>query len=81
VNRRFGGTYRFHLQGRKMFHLLTLVPRLHFSGLKMEAMRSSETSVRTRFTQYHTAEDGILLIKILFARMIIWYKNNEYVRK
>jgi hypothetical protein len=31
-----------------------------FSALKMEAIRSSETSVHTRSTQRHVPEDGIL---------------------
>jgi hypothetical protein len=58
VNRRFGGTYRLHLQGRKIRERGTSVGRwLH---LKMEAMRSSETSVHTRSTWRHIPEDGIL---------------------
>jgi hypothetical protein len=31
-----------------------------FSTLKMEAIRSSETSVHTRSTRHHIPEDGIL---------------------
>jgi hypothetical protein len=57
VNRRFRGTYRLSLQ-----------PPAHsgcsladFSTLQMEAIRSSETSVHTRFTRRHIPEDGILL--------------------
>jgi hypothetical protein len=57
VNRRSGGTYR-----------LSLLPPAHagsslafFSTLKMEAMRSSETSVHTRSPLRHIAEDGILI--------------------
>jgi hypothetical protein len=56
VSPRFGGTYRLHLQ-----------PPAHagssladFSTLKMEAIRSSETSVHTRSTRRHIPEDGIL---------------------
>jgi hypothetical protein len=42
-------------------HLLTLVPRSRiFFTLKMEAIRSSETSVHTRSTWRHIPEDGIL---------------------
>jgi hypothetical protein len=33
---------------------------LYFSALKMVAMRSSETSVHTRYTQLHISEVGIL---------------------
>jgi hypothetical protein len=46
---------------------LSLQPPAHagssladFSALKMEAIRSSETSVHTRSTQRHIPEDGIL---------------------
>jgi hypothetical protein len=56
VNRRFGWTYRLHLQ-----------PPAHagssladFSTLKMKAIRSSETSVHTRCIRRHIPEDGIL---------------------
>jgi hypothetical protein len=59
ANRRFGGTYRLHLQG--VFDWwLNLQPPDHagssfvdFSTLKMEAIRSSETSVHTRSTWSH----------------------------
>jgi hypothetical protein len=61
VNRRFRGTYRLHHQAR-------LQPPAHagssladFSSLKMEAIRSSETSVYTRSTRRHIPENGILL--------------------
>jgi hypothetical protein len=53
VNRRFGGTYRLHLQGR-----------CHRSWMaftrKMEAIRSSETSVDKIPTVRHIPEDGLL---------------------
>jgi hypothetical protein len=66
------GTYRLHLQGRKMRKRGTSVSRwlqfaancsrcsslADFSTLKMEAIRSSETSVHTRSTRY-IPEDGI----------------------
>jgi hypothetical protein len=55
VNRRFGGTYS------------SLQPPAHaissdadFSTLKMEAIRSSKTSVQTRPTGGHIPEDDIL---------------------
>jgi hypothetical protein len=56
-NRRLGGTYRLHLQGRKIHERGTSVSRC----LKMEAIRSSDTSVQsTRSTRRHIPEDGIL---------------------
>jgi hypothetical protein len=39
-----------------------------FSTLKMEAIRSSETSVHTRSTRRHIPEDGILLRIDLFPK-------------
>jgi hypothetical protein len=74
VNRRFGGTYRLHLQGRKIRERGTSVnrclqPPAHagssladFSTLKMEAIHSSETSVHTRSARRHIPEDGILQV-------------------
>jgi hypothetical protein len=63
VNRRFGGKYRLHLQGRK---IRELQPPAHagssladFSTPKMEAIRSSETSVHKRSTLCHIPENGI----------------------
>jgi hypothetical protein len=60
VHRRFGGTYRLHLQD------CSLQPSAHagssltdFFTLTMEAIRSSETSVHTRSTRRHIPEDGI----------------------
>jgi hypothetical protein len=47
VNRRFGGTYRLHLQGRKI--------REQGTSVKMEAISSSETSVHTRSTRRQSA--------------------------
>jgi hypothetical protein len=58
VNRRFGGTYPLHLQDRKIREQGTSVSRRlqpahagsllsDFCILKMEAIRSSETSVHT----------------------------------
>jgi hypothetical protein len=70
VNRRFGGTYRFHFQGRKsaseepVRHLQPPARNdsslADFSILKMEAILSSEISVNTRPTQRHIPEDDIL---------------------
>jgi hypothetical protein len=74
VNRRFGGTYRLHLQGRKirergssLSRWLSLQPPTHaassfadFSALKLEAIRSCETSVHTRSTLRPIPEDDIL---------------------
>jgi hypothetical protein len=72
VNKCFGGTYRLHFQGRKIRERGTslrryLQPPVHagyslanISTLKMEAIRSSETSVYTRSTRRHIPEDGIL---------------------
>jgi hypothetical protein len=63
VNRNFGGTYRLHLQGRKIHELK---PPAHadssladFSSLKMEVIYSSETLVHID-TWRHIPEDGIL---------------------
>jgi hypothetical protein len=66
VNWPFGGTYRLHLQGRKICRLQPLAHAgsslADFSTLKMEAIRSSETSVHTRSTRRHIPEDDILRI-------------------
>jgi hypothetical protein len=58
VNRCFGGTYRFHVQGRKI-RRLQLSAHTGTSIVNMEAIRSSETSVHTRSSQRHIPEDGI----------------------
>jgi hypothetical protein len=63
VNRRFGGTYRLHLQCRKIS--LQLPARagfllVDFCTLKMEAISCSETSVHTRSTRHYIPENGIL---------------------
>jgi hypothetical protein len=66
VTRHVGGTYRLHLQGRKIRDLSLQLPAhtgssvADFSSLKMEATRSSETSVHARSTQRHSPEDDIL---------------------
>jgi hypothetical protein len=65
-NRRFGGRRRLHLHGsktrerEKCWTLLTLLSLAYLFTLKMEATRSSETSVLTRSTQGHIPESGIL---------------------
>jgi hypothetical protein len=65
VNRRFGGTYRLHLQDRKnklsksFVHAGFLLGL--FSTLKMEAICSSETSVDVqRTTRRYIPEDSTL---------------------
>jgi hypothetical protein len=68
LNRRFGGTYHLHLQGRKIRERgpRWLQPPAHagssradFSTLKMKAIRFSETLVQfTRSTRRHIPEDG-----------------------
>jgi hypothetical protein len=65
MNRRFGRTYRLHLQGRKILEWETSVSRwlqtaadsslADFSSLNMEAICSSETSVHTRSTRLQPA--------------------------
>jgi hypothetical protein len=73
VNRRFGGIYCLHLQGRRICErgssVSSLQPPAHAgspladsSTLKMEAIRSSETSVDAGSTQRHIPEDDILLM-------------------
>jgi hypothetical protein len=59
VNRRFGGTYRLHLQGRIIRERGTSVSRWLQTTLKMEAIRSSEMSVYTISIRRHFPEDGI----------------------
>jgi hypothetical protein len=64
VNRLFGGTYRLHLQGMKTDERGTAdvdgSSLMDFSTLKMEAIRSYETSVHRRPTRRHIPKDGIL---------------------
>jgi hypothetical protein len=71
---------------------LTLQPPAHanssladFSTLKMEALRSSETSVHTRSTRRHIPEDGILhsqgiRLFILIKEIICNYWQNLLIR-
>jgi hypothetical protein len=63
VNRRFGGAYRPCIRCRKIRE--SAVCSRWFLGRgsftqKMEAIRSSETSVHTTCTRRHIPEDGIL---------------------
>jgi hypothetical protein len=62
VNRRFGGTYRLHLQAplATCFHAGFLA---YFSTLKMEAICSSEKSVGSQLTtRRYIPEDGTLFL-------------------
>jgi hypothetical protein len=61
VNRRFGGTYCFYLQGRSLPPALTLVSCSTYSTLKNEAICSSETSVEFQLTtRPYIPEDNTL---------------------
>jgi hypothetical protein len=70
IIRRFGGTYRLHLQVRRKNknprgrnqreHVAAAIFSFFSSTLKMEAIRSSEMSVNTISTLRHIPEDDIL---------------------
>jgi hypothetical protein len=63
VKRRFGGTYHLHLTvwlSAPAHARSSLAVVLFFSNLKMEAIRSSETSVNTMSTRRHIPQDGFL---------------------
>jgi hypothetical protein len=60
VNRRFGGTYRLQPPA----YAGSSLP--DFPTLKMEAIRSSETSIHTRSTWRHIPEGGILPVLLFF---------------
>jgi hypothetical protein len=69
VNRRFGGTYRLHLQGRRISRALLAIfshacffAHLIFFTLKMEAICSSETSVDTQRTTWRYSPEGDFLV-------------------
>jgi hypothetical protein len=65
-NRRFGGTYRLHLQGRRN-RFSKPASKQVASTLKMEAISSSETSGATQRTaRRHIPEDDSLQHYILF---------------
>jgi hypothetical protein len=82
LNRRFGGTCRLHLQGRKIHERETSVSwwqrtrpgfsLADFSTLKMDETRFSETSVQfTRSTRNHIPEDAVLQSIGYFYVMIL----------
>jgi hypothetical protein len=63
---------------------LSLQPPAHagsslpdFSTLKMEAIRSPETSVHTRSTRRHIPEYGILLVSLHFMRIVTTQPTNS----
>jgi hypothetical protein len=58
VNRRFGGIYRLHLQGRKIYERRTSVARW------------LATSVNTRPTQRHIPEEDILHRSEMFLKKL-----------
>jgi hypothetical protein len=64
VNRRFGGTYRLHLQDSQLAPVRTVSSLADFlifpSTLRMEAIRSSETSVNTTSIRCQIPEDCFL---------------------
>jgi hypothetical protein len=70
VSRRFGGTYRLHLQGRSnprtmnQREHIAICSRWFIVTLKMEAIRSSETSANKIPTRRHIPEDGILQLQV-----------------
>jgi hypothetical protein len=59
VNRRFGGTYHFHFQDSSSPPPHAGSSLTDFSSLKMEAVRSSETSIHTSSTWRNSPEDGV----------------------
>jgi hypothetical protein len=62
-NRRFGGTYRLHIQGRRSKHtcLHAGLAEIFSSTLKMEAICFSETSAASQqTTRRHIPEDDTL---------------------
>jgi hypothetical protein len=65
VNRRFGETYRLHLQGIRN-------PR---------AIRSSETSVNKISTRRHITEDGILQNTIMFGTILRRHYSNFMIER
>jgi hypothetical protein len=59
VNRRFGGTYRIHLQIIRYPRAMNQCEQVAVNSY-LEAIRSSETSVDTRSTRRHIPEDRII---------------------
>jgi hypothetical protein len=82
--RRFGGTYRLHLQGGiNKFSLppacLLVFAVLIYSTLKMEAICSSETSIETqRTTRRHIPEDDTLQISYLLYYITVAYFRSRF---
>jgi hypothetical protein len=74
VKRPFGGTHHLHLQGRKFRERGTSVSRWlqTETTLKVEAIRSSETSIHTKSIRRHIPEYGILQI----MNLILWDDTN-----
>jgi hypothetical protein len=54
-------------------------PLADFSTLKMEAIRSSETSVNARSTQHHIPEDDILQNFLLFTVFTPALRPTQYI--
>jgi hypothetical protein len=87
VNRRSGGMYHLHLQGRKIrqrgtsvdWWLILKLPAhvgfsfASFSNLQMEAIYSSEASVHTRSTRHHIPQDMHSLYSRLWKPQILSY--------
>jgi hypothetical protein len=58
VNRRFGGTYRSLAPALTIYSLADFL--IFAPTLKMEAIRSSETSLNTTSTRHHIPQDCFL---------------------
>jgi hypothetical protein len=74
---RFGVTYRLHLQGIRNSRAMNQreqVAVVH--SLKMEAIRSSETSVNKISTWRHIPEDGILQFRAVCGIRLILITNS-----
>jgi hypothetical protein len=79
VNGRFRRMYHLHLQGRQIRERGTSANGWQQSAQKMEAIRSSETSIHTRCTRRHTPEGGILLsINVLNKSAALYIQFNNY---
>jgi hypothetical protein len=70
VNQRFGGTYRLHLQGRKIRER-----GIGVSRWLQSAISSSETLVHTRSARGHIPEDGVLQNEITLNKLYINKRN------
>jgi hypothetical protein len=65
INRRFGETYRLHLQGRRKKKKSASVSKWVQTSLYMDAIRSSETSVYAISTRCDIPEGGTLHYQIV----------------